>query len=169
MPLLPIPVRHTRHITYDRYAKKLGAFIHFFVCMHISINRGEQREKARETARTRQHTQSGKKQNINKTHIYVLYITRMKLGERRAWGKGPARHPSIHRASFDNVHILRKQSPKYRFNEGRRHNHESDERGKGEKGENRGERSSARDLSKILPRLNVWPAGSYGSLVAYLS
>lgn len=49
MPLLPIPMRHAAYHLRS-YAKKLGAFIHFFVCMHFNKEKNNEKAKNSENA-----------------------------------------------------------------------------------------------------------------------
>lgn len=110
--LLPIPVRHAAYHLRP-YAKKLGAFIHFFMCMHFGEEKDNERCKVRDSEnannrgfRTKKHK---KKIYTSKTHTYCISHMKRHGGIR---GKGPVCdiHPSVHRSALLCAHIAKTAS-----------------------------------------------------------
>lgn len=105
MALLPTPMRYAAYHLRP-YAKKLGAFIHFFMCMHFGKEKDNEKLKNKQKKKKKTRRRSGKKYTSVKTYTYC--ITHMKQ-HGGAQGKGPVRHPSIvHRSAlcsyYENSH-----------------------------------------------------------------
>lgn len=127
MALFPIPMRYAAYHLRP-YAKKLGAFIHFFMCMHFGKERDNEKLKKREKKNCENADDREEKKiyiYIGKTYTYC--ISRMKW-HGGARGKGPVRHPSIvHRSAlcsyYENSH---RNVGTTKTNGNKRHNNESD-------------------------------------------
>lgn len=111
-PFSLIPMRYAAYHLRP-YAKKLGAFIHFFMCMHFGEERDNEKLNNRENA-----DGSGGEKKIDASRIHAYCISRMKMARRSS--REGAGTTSIHRASFGTVLILRKQPPKCRHDENKR-------------------------------------------------